>query len=324
MKKFFWVLIAPLVLASCGTEIFEIAVTGKPYEVLVVADKDVWKGSAGDSLRVVMGQEVLWVNQVEPIFDLFTMAPNGLNELSRRHRNMMVIKIDPKADSTSLNATFDKYANGQVIMDIVAPSDSSAAKYISQNGKVIVAWLEKLERDRMSSRGKKYADANLTKLISEKFGFQMYIPTGYRVRNDTTNFLWISYEMPLASQGVVIYTFPRVEGKLDILAERNLAVAQIPGPSDGSFMSTDTTFRPDLKGYLINGREWFEVRGFWNVKNDFMGGPFINYTTLDTASNRYIAVDLYVLSPTIKYPKRNYIRQLEALMMNVTVPPAKQ
>ncbi|MEG0602500.1 MAG: DUF4837 family protein [Mucinivorans sp.] len=312
-------LIALIFCASCGTGIYEIAATGKPYEVLVVADRPLWDGATGDTIRALMNKEVEWVNQPEPIFDLLNMAPQGLNDLMRRHRNLMIINIDPKADSTVLTATFDRWATGQVVMEIVAPSDSSAAQYIHQNGVTLVSWLEKLERDRMSERGKKYSDPSLSELIKNKFGFTMDIPQGYRVRNDTTNFLWISYEMPLASQGLAIYTFPRLRGKLNILAERNLAVAQIPGPSVGSYMSTDTTFAPDLRGFNINGRDWNEVRGFWNVKNDFMGGPFINYITLDTINNRYIAIDMYVLSPTIRYPKRNYIRQLESLMMNVKI-----
>ncbi|MEG0467170.1 MAG: DUF4837 family protein [Mucinivorans sp.] len=319
MKKLFFALVAAVLLTSCGTGIYEIAATGKPYEVLVVADRNIWNGATGDTIRSMMSQEVDWVNQPEPIFDLLSMAPQGLNELMRRHRNMILIKIDQKVDSTSLIASFDRWATGQVVMDVTSPSDSAAAQYMSQNGKTLVAWLEKLERDRMSERGKKYNDSKLTELVRQKFGFTMFIPQGYRLRNDTTNFLWISYEMPLASQGLAIYTFPRVNGKFDPLARRNEAVALIPGPSNGSYMATDTIFKPELSSFNINGRDWSEIRGFWNVKNDFMGGPFINYVTYDSLNNRYIAIDMYVLSPSVKYPKRNYIRQLESLMMNVKV-----
>lgn len=319
MKKLFLLLFSTFILASCGTGVYEIAATGKPYEIFVVAPNELWKGATGDTLRQIMSREVEWINQYEPIFDLFAMPTHALSDMTRRHRNLLIMNLNPAQDSVSLTSEEDKYSTGQVIITLTAPSDSAAANYLSTNGEALVSWLELLERDRMTLRGKKYSDKNLTELIQKKFGFTMYIPTGYRVRKDTTNFLWISYEMPLSSQGLAIYTYPRLGGKLDILAERNLAVAQIPGPSDGSYMTTDTTFRPEITGYKINGRDWNETRGFWNVKNDFMGGPFINYVTYDTLNNRYIAIDMYVLSPSVKYPKRNYIRQLESLMMNVKI-----
>lgn len=320
MKKFFLALFAPFILTSCGTDIYEIAITGKPYELLVVTPREVWASSVGDTLKSIFGTEVEWVNQVEPIFDLQNMAPEGFNDLSRRHRNLLMVNIKPQTDSVTFRVTPDKWANNQILITLDAPSDSSAANYLSENRDVIVSWLSNVERDRMASRGKKHSDAKINQLIKDKFGVVMSIPTGYRIRKDTTNFLWVSYEMPLASQGFFIYTFKRKDGKLDILGERNIAAAQIPGPSAGSFMSTDTIFRPEVQGVVLNGREWVEVRGFWNVKGDFMGGPFMDYVTFDKANDRYVAIDMYVLSPSPKYPKRNYIRQLESLMMNVSMP----
>lgn len=320
MKKFFLALFAPLIFTSCGTDIYEIAITGKPYEVLVVTPREVWSSAVGDTLKSIFGQEVEWVNQVEPIFDLQTMAPEGFNDLSRRHRNIFMINIKPQMDSVFFQVTPDKWAQNQILVTLNAPSDSSAARYMSENRDVIVSWLSNVERDRMAARGKKYSETNINQLIKDKFGVTMYVPRGYRIRKDTTNFLWVSFEMPLASQGFFIYTFKRKDGKLDILGERNIAAAQIPGPSDGSYMATDTIFSPEAQGVMFNGRDWIEVRGFWNVKGDFMGGPFMDYVTFDKANDRYVAIDMYVLSPSPKYPKRNYIRQLESLMMNVSIP----
>lgn len=319
MKKLLLTLLAPVLFVSCSTGIYEIAATGKPYEIFVASDRAVWDGAVGDTLRSVFGQEVEWLNQPEPLFDLFNMTPEGMTDLIRRHRNLLIINVNSKSDSTSFTSTKDRWASGQVVVTINSPSAEQAAQYLSENRATIVSWFEILERERMSERAKKYNEATVTQLIKDKFGFSMIIPNGYRVRKDTTNFLWISYEMPLASQGVSIYTFKKKEGKLDLLAERDMAISQIPGPSDGSYMATDTTFHPDLRNYKINGRDWVEIRGFWNVKGDFMGGPFINYVTYDELNERYIAIDMYVLSPTLRYPKRNYIRQLESLMMNVKI-----
>jgi hypothetical protein len=68
----------------------------------------------------------------------------------------------------------------------------------------------------------------------------------------------------------------------------------------------------------INGREWIELRGFWEVEKDFMGGPFVSYTTLDEREGELLTIDCYVYSP--KYGKRNFLRPLEHLVFGVTFP----
>lgn len=323
MKKLFLALVClpTLLLSSCSTSIVEVAASGKPYEIFVIAPKPVWNSIAGDTLRTIMSEEVLWVNQPEPIFDLFNITPEAFNNNVRTHRNLIMLKVDKAADSVTFAAKEDVWVNSQIVIDITAPSDSALANYIGSNASTIVNYLSIVEQNRMKIRAAKYNEKNIEQTISKKFDFKMVIPQGYRVALDTTNFLWITYEMPLASQGIIIYTFAKPEQglKLNLVDERNLAVANVPGPVKGSRMSTDTTFMPESVVRSFDGRAWIETRGFWNVKGDFMGGPFINYTTFDEVNHRYIGIDMYVNSPSPKYPKRNYIRQLESIMLGVTL-----
>ena len=65
-------------------------------------------------------------------------------------------------------------------------------------------------------------------------------------------------------------------------------------------------------------RLWVEMRGFWDVKGDFMGGPFVSYTTVDQATKRVFTLDCYIYSP--KNPKRNYLREVEHLLYLVKFP----
>ena len=49
-----------------------------------------------------------------------------------------------------------------------------------------------------------------------------------------------------------------------------------------------------------------------------MGGPFVSYTTIDTATNSIITIDGYVFSPVLH--KRNYVREMEHLVYTVEFP----
>ncbi len=328
MKKFVnffsisLIALVSLFTTSCGgsSGLITMGATGNPYEMLVVAPKDVWKGDVGDSIRMVFADEVLWLNQPEPLFDLVNVTPKTLNDIMRRHRNIFIVKSNSAADTVAFSVRQNVWVNGQIVIDLTAPSVAEAAEYIGENGKTILDYLSLVERQRMAVRIKKYNDKKLDELIANKFDFRMYIPQGYRIANDKLpDFLWLTYEMPLSSQGVVIYTFPRPADtlKLNIVEERNKAVMQIPGPVDGSYMTTDMVLYPDSKPVEINGQAWIETRGFWRVEGDFMGGAFINYATYDVKLGKYIAIDLYVYSPSPRYEKRNYLRQLEALMEGV-------
>ena len=83
-------------------------------------------------------------------------------------------------------------------------------------------------------------------------------------------------------------------------------------------MITVPEYEPDLRHVRIEGRYWAEMRGFWDVENNFMGGPFISYSSVDIANRRVVTIDCYVFSP--KNPKRNLMRQLENLVYTVKFP----
>lgn len=71
----------------------------------------------------------------------------------------------------------------------------------------------------------------------------------------------------------------------------------------------------------ISDRTWAELRGFWDVENDFMGGPFVSYSTLDEATGRVLTIDGYVYSP--KLDKRNFMREVEHLVYMIDFPKAQ-
>lgn len=79
-----------------------------------------------------------------------------------------------------------------------------------------------------------------------------------------------------------------------------------------TFMSTDTVnvklFRQQLE---INGLYAIETRGWWEMENDFMAGPFVNYTILCKKSNKVVSLDGNVFAPG--HDKGKLLRQLELI-----------
>jgi hypothetical protein len=139
--------------------------------------------------------------------------------------------------------------------------------------------------------------------------------------------VWISQEFPTASQGFFIYKYP-YEGEQSLSAKalvkaRNRFASRIPGPKEGSFMTTvnkipDETgleyvpYMPEYRTMRIGSQPWIEMVGLWDVENYFMGGPFVSYTTVNSRTNEVITIDCYVYSPKVE--KRNMLRELQALV----------
>jgi hypothetical protein len=298
---------------------------GSPYELVVVCDQVEWQGALGDTLRAILTEPVQGLNQREPLFDVLRVLPGSFENLVTRHRNIVQIVIDKSVKEPMATVKYDVYAQPQILITLQGPTQESLVDYLGTEGAGLVALLERTELDRSIELGEKYTDKYLAGVIQKMFGVDFHLPQGYKLRSRSDDFVWISKEYPQASQGFFIYSYP-YEGKAMLSGEmlteaRNRFAARIPGPSDGSYMTTSDAYEPDYRAFRINGRLWIELRGFWDVKNDFMGGPFVSYTTVDTATGRVITFDNYVYSP--KNHKRNYVRELEHLLYLIEFPEDK-
>ena len=328
MKRFFIssLFVAVVLLAAgCGgsNSTYKYNSQGAPYEIVVVADHDVWNGPAGDSLRGVFNRQFPMINREETSFDVLRVLPSGFKKLNMRHRNVMLLTVDPARTEASLGVAKDTYAHPQIILSASAPDAASLAALMNEKRDDIMLLLENAEKDRDVADARSNTPAQIASLIKEKFGFEMSTGPGYTVRSESEDFLWLSYEMPTSSQGIVIYTYPfSAEQDFDketLLARRDWFVARIPGENPGSHMATNSDFI-DLIYKKIDGRQWAELQGFWRVEGDFMGGPYRNFSTLDAANKRVIAIDFYVFSPDPRLSQRNYIKQLEHFIYTVKIP----
>lgn len=336
---FITAIVATLVLVGCDS--FNSlgakkTAQGSPYEVLVVCDGSEWESPLGEEIRAVLGTNVDMINQEEPMFDVVRITARDFKHLLPSYRNILKVLCSPDVKEVSILAQYDVVATPQIVLTFQGPSIEAMVAYLKENGDKLLRVLEIAERDRTIASANGQNANPLAAEIKKAFGVDMKLPSGYLLRSQSEDFLWASNEYPVASQGFFIYTHP-FAGQSSLTAEalvkvRNSFAKRIPGPSEGSYMTTVTripnleddgytSFMPERKVVRINGRDWVELRGLWDVENDFMGGPFVSYTTLDEDSGKLITLDCYVYSP--KYGKRNYLRPLEHLVYCISFPENK-
>ena len=84
-------------------------------------------------------------------------------------------------------------------------------------------------------------------------------------------------------------------------------------------MISEKAYSPYFLQTKIDQKQAFEIKGTWQLKNDFMSGPFINYAIKDTKNNRYLILDGFTYNPSKS--KRDLVFELEAMMKSVVFLP---
>ncbi len=325
MRKLLF-LTATIMLAACSGKQTDnngkkLSSAGAPYEIVVVAEGRDWNAAAlGDTIRAALSAPVPQINSYEPQFDVFHIMPQGFDQTVRRNGNLMIVQLGEKYKRAELAERPDEFASPQMVVYAVAPDAATLAKYIGEHGEELREMFNGAELKRWLALARKAPSVDMQARVNEKFGIGIALNNGYILGKEAQDFLWMRFRYPEADQELTIYSYP-VEGELtveNLVAARDRFVALIPGEVPDSHMITATEFtEPVVKEVTINGRVWAEMRGLWEVKNDFMGGAFVSYSTV--VDGRVLTIDGAVFSPSPYKMKRNLLRQLESVVYSVKI-----
>lgn len=302
-------------------------ISGKAGELIIVIPKETWDGKVGEAMKKVLLQPQVGLPQDEPIFTTIDIPPAAFKDIFKTSRNIINVRISPTLDSAKVEFKENVWAWPQAVVNIHAKSADDCIDLFNQNSNKILSFMLKAERDRLQMNYKKYADKNIKNTLRDKFNIGLNIPTGYTLAINKENFVWLRYDTPEITQGIAVYTFPYQSDSTftpDFLLNKRDSVLKenIEGSVAGSYMATEHQLPPTFDVFKFKNNYSAEMRGLWKVEKDFMGGPFINLSILDIANSRVIALDGFVYAP--RFDKRNYLRQVEAIIYSLELPDQKK
>ena len=293
-------------------------ISGKAGEVIVVIDKGQWEGAVGTVLRDTLACDYPYLPQREPLFTLINVAPVGFTQMFQLHRNIVIVNIKPDVTEPGIIYRNDVWARPQCVIRINAADADTAIQLIKDDSKKIVATLEQAERDRVIANAKKYEELSLAPEVAKMAGGSPHFPSGYKLKKKTDDFIWIEYNPQYVTQGILIYKYPVVEGEqmmdLDNILENSneMLKKNVPGMFDNTYMTTSSIVRPSIEYKRFKGLDFAEIRGLWEVQNDFMGGPFVSHAFYSQDGMDVIVLQAFVYAP--KYDKRHYLKQVESVI----------
>ena len=136
-------------------------------------------------------------------------------------------------------------------------------------------------------------------------------------------FLWFQKDLASGNSNIVIYEVPisDVENLKDevssnlIKIQDSISKFYIQGTNANSYFKTEDSFFPSFKPFQIQQLHGYEIRGNWEMNNDFMSGPFITFALKDEYYNRYIFFQAFVNNPY--KAKRDLLFEMEAIIKTV-------
>ncbi len=329
MKKIlFSLLITLLLLSACfngddkGSGVFKPSSAGKLYEVLVVVEPDLWKTSVGENIEKLFMRAMDALPQIEPIFDVINIQHSSFNNMFKSHRNILNLRISENVDSVGILILRDYWASPQLYVEITANNSKQFDSLMQIKGIQVLNLFLSEEKSRLLAAYKKLEDQSVRRKLIEKNQLVLNVPSKYTLDVHNENFAWISHETAKTTQGILIWQYPyRSEKQLEInsliLARDSVLLKNVPGGVPESYMATEHQYPPVLRNIRHKGFYALEMRGLWIVEGDFMGGPFVNLTLVDTLRNRIITIEGFVYAG--KQNKRNLLRELEAIIYTIDV-----
>lgn len=279
-------------------------------------DKD-WNGPLGKAIRDSLEVPYIGLPWDEPQFTLHHIVPQHFTGFARQSRNVIQFGKD---SIPRVRFAQDQYARPQFYA-LVAGEDSDSQLFLFSSNlnelRRLIIENEQKEKIRRINQ----APSSDTEL-QDRFGIDLVYPTAFQTLKDTTNFVWIQKPLQNGHMNIIAYsldinalngpTRTRIPTIRDSIGQQ-----YIPGRFDDSYMITEAAYRPYFFTTTLAGLPGYLTKGMWEVRGDFMAGPFVNYMLRDTTNNRWIAIEGFTFAPSSS--KRDNMFELNSILSTLTM-----
>ena len=290
---------------------------GKINNVSIIIDDNLWNGEIGDSIRKKFAAPVDGLPQEEPLFTLNQYPTKVFEGFVRKSRNIIIVK---KAEKTGFASNKNEYAKPQNVYFISGKTTEDVLRVIEEKSTEIIKNIKSSEilENQLRIRKALVSDEKIQKM----FGVSLEIGFGFKYDMVKNNFIWLRKEFSSGYNSILIYQVPidKVEKDNNIITNitamrDEVGKANIHGTLPNTWMITEAAYAPYLFDVTVAGKKTYLTKGTWELKNDFMAGPFVNYAIKDTKNNRYLILEGFTYNPSKS--KRDLVFELESIIQSV-------
>ena len=286
--------------------------------IAVIIDDQLWNGVVGDSIRNKFASPVLGLPQEEPLFSINQYPAKLFEGFSTDSRNILIVKKSAEnkfefKENEFVTPQNSFYISGKTSFEILELLEKSTPEIIKKMRAIEIAHKQKIIKDSLLD----------IKKIQKKFNIDILIPSKYEYVMRRRNFIWLKSEIVSGNTSLIIYQIPwkRINPKNavnDAVKVRDsIGRLYIHGTAYKTQMVTEEAYSPYFSITTLAGNKTYETKGTWQMKNDFMSGPFISYAIFDKAHKRILVLEGFCYAPSKE--KRDLMFELESIIKSIQI-----
>lgn len=335
-------LIATLFLFSCGEsnetqEEFSYLpdAVGGYSTVNIIADQTLWDAGLKTKVEPVFTKEIEGLLNREQEFNITTIRSKAFNRLFQRQRFLLMFVSSKKIEKPGVSVKNDVYANGQIIVQVAGKTDKEAVEVFNSKQAEIFQIIDNHRSAIIQKLARSKNNKALEDQLANNHGIHLTIPQSYKMAIDTTDFFYAVKKSEVKCEkfdhgkcyvqtGIFTYFFNYTTQDI-FTPEKFIAMRDsvtklyIEGASQNdslrAYMKVYKGLPVSTENVTVNGKFGYEVKGWWDLENGTMGGPFVSVAYVDELRSRVIVTDAYVFGPN--FNKRRFVKELEAICLSV-------
>jgi hypothetical protein len=286
--------------------------SGNLNHITVVMPETDWKGELGAVVREELQQIYEGLPIDEPQYSINYLNTKTFTGFARQSRNVVWFQ---KGDNPAFQLAQNQFARPQILANVRGEDSEIQGFLFQENATLLRQTFAENERKEKMRRIRKSLTTEET--LPNRFGFTLEYPSAYETVKDTANFVWIQKPMRKGHLNLIAYTLEpealseQFNGQILDLRD-SIGKRYIPGRLKGSYFITERAFRPYYYKTKLEGSTTFLTKGTWEVANDFMAGPFVNYAIKDSLSKKWIVIEGFAFAPSAS--KRDYMFELNSIL----------
>lgn len=313
----------------------------KSNDLVVVADKHIWESEPGDTFKYYFESAYPITPNPEPMFNLRYFSYNeidaqpirrqlrtyailvNLSDINSSITNMLKEdlgkeRIDKILANDKYNIIYgqDKWARDQLVIYFVGKNTEDLIGAIEGNFNKITEKIHSHDEPQIIEAT--YFSGNnglLVSIASKSLGIEVNIPKDYKkaLHNEEEKLIWGRRDTKKAISNFMVKSIEYKDtsqfNEKYIIKLINEVGRYVTSDSKGSRLVVNDKDLPVLRfDKIINGNQTIELRGIWEMTDDFMGGAFIAYLIKNKTSNDLAFALGFVYAPG--KDKKEYLQQM--------------
>ncbi len=334
-------LVGSVSVLSCGSADYRRNAVGSIEEMIVVMDSTMWDSETAEAIRDVYGDYVFTLPNPEEFYSLTfsNFKTNSQLDRLKTYKNLIIaapideqtnvgsfvrsLLDDAVEDRVRQEESFalqlnDHWYRDQYAVVLTSVSDSALAAKIRNSKRSLKADAFDREIKRWEAEiYERLEQTDYTDSLWNDHGWSIRIQHDYIKNVDTTNFITFKRTLERNDRWIWAWWQDDVSNInfLDddwINAKRDSLMEQyIRGSRDNSYIQTEYRRPVETETFQKGRLLAYETQGTWQMINDAMGGPFVNFTYYDPDSRRLFMVEYGQFAPGVK--KIRFVKQFRVM-----------